>query len=253
VLIALHKMGRHDERMRVGLSRGVEWTVGMQSKNGGWGSFDVDNHRGYITAIPFCDFGEVLDPPTEDVTGHVVEMMGRLGYDRGSPAFKKGMNYLKSAQDADGSWWGRWGVNYVYGLGAVLPALRWAGEDLSQPYVRKAVSWLEEHQNSDGGWGESCESYADPALRGQGPSTASQTGWALLALIASGDARGDAAGKGVEYLVRTQQQDGSWDEPYFTGTGFPQDFMINYHLYRLYWPLMALGQYRQALNPGRQD
>ncbi len=150
-------------------------------------------------------------------------------------------------QEPDGSWWGRWGVNYIYGLGAVLPALRWVGEDTQQPYIRKAVQWLEEHQRSNGGWGETCDSYLDSSLRGGGPSTASQTAWALLALIAAGEARSECARRGVQYLLTTQQEHGSWDEPYFTGTGFPKDFLINYHMYRDYWPLMALGQYRQEI------
>ena len=248
VIIALHKMGLNtDQRMKHALKRGAEWTVSMQSKNGGWGSFDMDNTRRWVAEIPFCDFGAVLDPPTEDVTAHVVEMLGRLGSDRKSKPFEKGMAYLKATQEPDGSWWGRWGVNYIYGLGAVLPALKWSGEDMGQPYIRKAVRWLEEHQQPDGGWGEGCESYLDPSLAGMGPSTASQTGWALLALVAAGEAGGEAARKGVEYLLNTQQSHGSWDEPQFTGTGFPGAFMINYHMYRDCWPLMALGQYRRAI------
>ena len=250
VLIALHKMGRDDERMQRALSRGVEWIVGMQSKDGGWGSFDVDNTRSWVAEIPFCDFGAVLDPPTEDVTAHAVELLGRMGLNGGNSPAARGLAFLRRSQEPDGSWWGRWGVNYIYGLGSVVPALSVMGEDMSQPYVRKAVAWLETHQNSDGGWGEGCESYRDPSLRGQGPSTASQTAWALLALIAAGDAGGDAAGRGVAFLLQTQQGFGSWDESQFTGTGFPGDFMINYHLYRDYWPLMALGQYRTAVRNG---
>ena len=248
VLIALHKMGWDDDpRMQRALSRGANWMEAMQSKNGGWGSFDADNTRRFVTQIPFCDFGEVLDSPTEDVSAHAVEAMGRMGNHRDRKSVRRGIEYLKQTQEPDGSWWGRWGVNYIYGLGCVLPALKWIGEDLSQPYVRKAVRWLEEHQQPDGGWGESVETYIDPSLRGAGPSTASQTGWALLALVAAGEAHGEAAYRGVAYLLQTQQKDGSWDEPYFTGTGFPGDFMINYHLYRDYWPLMALGQYRTAI------
>lgn len=248
VMIALKKMGwEGDERMRLAMERGLQWTLSMQSKNGGWGSFDKDNTRSWVGEIPFCDFGAVLDPPTEDVTAHVVELLGRLAFSRDRPPLKKALEYLRATQQPDGSWWGRWGVNYVYGLGAVLPALKWCGEDMAQAHIRKAVRWLETHQNPDGGWGEDCESYLNPSRRGQGPSTASQTAWALLALIAAGEARSDTVRKGVEYLLESQKPGGSWDEPYFTGTGFPADFMINYHLYRTYWPLMALGQYRQAM------
>ena len=248
VLIALHKMGWNDsEAMRKAMVGGVEWVEGMQSKNGGWGSFDVDNTKRFVTKIPFFDFGEVLDPPTEDVSAHVLELLGRLGHGTERGSVRRGLEYLKRTQEPDGSWWGRWGVNYIYGLGAVLPALKWTGEDMSQPYIRKAVRWLEQYQQEDGGWGEGVESYVDPSLRGQGPSTASQTAWGLLALVAAGEAGSDAARRGVEYLMRSQNDRGTWDEPQFTGTGFPGDFMINYHYYREYWPLMALGQCRSAL------
>ncbi len=249
VMVALQKMGWDDNpRMQLAMERGLKWLFGMQSKNGGWASFDVDNTKGFVREIPFCDFGEVLDPPTEDVTAHVLEILGRLGYRAtADKATRRGLDYIKATQNEDGSWWGRWGVNYIYGIAAVLPALKWLGEDMRQPYIRKTVGWLESHQNTDGGWGEDIESYANPAMAGRGPSTASQTGWALISLIAAGEARGVAARRGVEYLVKTQLPGGSWDEPWFTGTGFPSAFMINYHLYRDYWPLMALGQYRQEL------
>ena len=226
---------------------GLRWLLSMQDRNGGWAAFDVDNKKRFVTQIPFADFGETIDPPTEDVTAHVLELLGRLGMNEHDPAARRGLDFLWRLQDADGSWWGRWGVNHIYGIGAVLPALRALGADVSRVEVRRAVRWLEEHQNEDGGWGEGCESYADPSLRGRGSSTASQTAWALLALEAAGEARGASARRGVEYLARTQREDGSWDEPQFTGTGFPRDFMINYHLYRQYFPLMALGRIRGAL------
>lgn len=248
VLIALRKMGWDgNPRMAQALERGAAWMEGMQNRNGGWGSFDVDNTRRLMTTIPFCDFGEVIDPPTEDVTAHALEYFGRAGHESRSAVVQRALRYLYGAQQRDGSWWGRWGVNYVYGLGSVLPALKWAGEDMGQPAVRKAVEWLDSHPNADGGFGEACESYRNPDMAGRGPSTASQTSWALLALIAAGEARGRTARRAVEYLLHTQKPHGSWDEPQFTGTGFPHDFMINYHMYRDYWPLMALGQYREAL------
>ncbi len=151
--------------------------------------------------------------------------------------------YLKDVQEPDGCWYGRWGVNYIYGTWSVLCGLKSIGEDMSSPYIRRAVTWLQEHQNDDGGWGETCESYRRPELRGQGPSTASQTAWALLGLMAAGEVGSKAVAKGIRYLVQTQNSSGRWDEPYFTGTGFPQHFMIRYHLYRDYFPLMALGNY----------
>lgn len=246
-MIALHGMRRHDDwRIRRALRRGRDWLEGMQSRNGGWGAFDADNAKRWVTSLSFCDFGNVTDPPSEDVTAHAVEALGLLGFDASRPAVRKGLDYLKATQQEDGSWWGRWGVNYVYGIGAVLPALRRIGEHMDEPYIQKALDWLVHHQHADGGWGEDAESYLEPSLRGQGPSTKSQTAWALLGLIAGGRADSESARRGVGYLVRTQREDGSWDEPEFTGTGFPRDFMLRYHMYRDYWPLMALSRYRGA-------
>jgi squalene-hopene/tetraprenyl-beta-curcumene cyclase len=223
-------------------ARGVAWTVGMQSRDGGWGAFDADNDSSLVAALPFCDFGEVTDPPSADVTAHVVEM---LAHEPGAPpaALAAGVNWLWEHQESDGSWFGRWGVNYVYGTGAVLPALIAAGVSRHDPRIRRAVAWLEAHQNPDGGWGEDLRSYVDDEWRGRGASTASQTAWALLALLAAGDCHTPATRRGVEWLTSTQRPDGTWDEPWFTGTGFPWDFSINYHLYRLVWPVMALGRY----------
>jgi squalene-hopene/tetraprenyl-beta-curcumene cyclase len=245
VMIALLRTRIPEEdAKREALERGLQWLLSMQSKNGGWGSFDVNNTRRLITQIPFCDFGEVIDPPSEDVTAHIVELLGRLGYDGTFPPVCRALAYLRREQQPDGCWFGRWGVNYVYGTGAVLPALQAVGEDMGQDYVRKGVRWLIGHQNEDGGWGETCASYADPGLHGQGASTASQTAWALLGLLAGGQGASEATLRGVGYLMDTQAEDGSWEEPHFTGTGFPRDFFINYHLYRNYFPLMALGRYQ---------
>ncbi len=222
--------------------RAVRWTVGMQSRSGGWGAFDADNSSGLVAALPFCDFGEVTDPPSADVTAHIIEMLAEEpGVD--PDVMRRGVDWLWGQQEPDGSWFGRWGVNYLYGTGAAVPALVAAGTSGSDPRIRRAVAWLEAHQNDDGGWGEDLRSYVDESWRGRGTSTASQTAWALLALIAAGDAHSPAAERGVEWLVRTQRPDGTWDEPEFTGTGFPWDFTINYHLYRLVWPVMALGRY----------
>jgi squalene-hopene/tetraprenyl-beta-curcumene cyclase len=217
----------------------------MQSSDGGWGAFDRDNTKRFVTQIPFADFGATLDPPSEDVTAHIVEALAQAGVPSDDPMMRRAVDYLWRTQEPDGSWFGRWGVNYVYGTGAALPALIAAGEDPRQPRVRRAVRWLVDHQNDDGGWGETCASYDDPSLRGRGDSTASQTAWSLLALLAAEDAGHAAIARGVRYLVETQAPDGQWDEPRFTGTGFPRDFMLKYHLYRDYWPMWALGRYRR--------
>ena len=252
VMMALERIpldGLEAERRRA-LDRGLHWMLSMQCSNGGWGAFDVDNEKTFLAEIPFADFGELLDPPTADVTAHALEILGQLGYGGQYPPARRGLRFLYQLQEPDGSWWGRWGVNYIYGLGAALPALAALGEPMSTPPVRRAVDWLIRYQLPDGGWGESCDTYADPSLRGQGPSTPSQTAWALMALIAAGEAAHEATARGVHYLIERQRDDGTWDEPEFTGTGFPADFMINYHLYRHYFPLMALGRYERALRAG---
>lgn len=247
VMMALHRLrGLDPAQVEQALDRGSRWLLGMQSRNGGWASFDRDNTSRIVNTIPFCDFGEVTDPPSEDVTAHVVEWLTTARPDA-TAAIRRGVRYLESTQYSDGPWFGRWGVNFIYGTGAVLPALRAAGMPPTDERCRRAVRWLRDRQNADGGWGEVCESYADDTLRGRGPSTASQTAWALLALLAAGEAESDAVRRGVEYLLRTQREQGDWEEPWFTGTGFPRDFMLKYHLYRVYFPLMALGRYRAAL------
>ncbi|HEY1650392.1 MAG TPA: squalene--hopene cyclase [Acidimicrobiales bacterium] len=224
--------------------RAVRWTSGMQCADGGWAAFDVDNDSRLVAALPFCDFGEVTDPPSADVTAHVVEMLA--GEPGTSPeALSRAVEWLWSRQEADGSWFGRWGVNYVYGTGAAIPALVAAGVDATDGRILRAVRWLEEHQNDDGGWGEDVRSYVDTEWIGRGESTASQTAWALLALLAAGRRESEAVARGITWLVSHQTADGTWDEPWFTGTGFPWDFSINYHLYRIVWPLMALGRYQR--------
>ena len=267
----VHLPSESDKRQAI--DRAARWVLGMQSANGGWAAFDKDNTKFLIAKIPLADFGEALDPPSVDVTAHVLEMLGRLGYSSGHPSVAKALEYVLSEQEADGAWFGRWGVNYIYGTGAVLPALEALGLDMAAGYVQRAVQWVVDHQNPDGGWGESCASYVDPAYRGKGPSTASQTSWALLSLLAGREGGHPTTRRGVEYLIETQQGDGSWEEPYFTGTGFPgyrigqrldryltpddpgyqggelpNGFMINYHMYRNYWPLTALGRYRRAMS-----
>jgi squalene-hopene/tetraprenyl-beta-curcumene cyclase len=245
VLIALARTRLPDERAKLrAIERGKHWLVGMQSANGGWGAFDRNNTRRIVNEIPFCDFGEVIDPPSEDVTAHVVEALSLLG-EADSPAVRRGLNYLRREQRPDGSWFGRWGVNYVYGTGGVLPAFHAAGRAMSKPRFQRATRWLTAHQNADGGWGETCASYDDPSLAGLGESTASQTAWGMIGLLAGNGAAG-AIESAARYLIETQEEDGQWTEPQFTGTGFPGDFYIKYHLYRNYWPLAALGRYRTA-------
>jgi squalene-hopene/tetraprenyl-beta-curcumene cyclase len=229
------------------IDRGLRWLAGMQCKDGGWGAFDADNTRQLVNKLPFCDFGAVIDPPSADVTAHIVEAFAAEGQ-ADSAAVRRGVIWLLKNQEPDGSWFGRWGANYIYGTGAVVPALIAAGVKPSKPVIRRAVAWLEEHQNPDGGWGEDLRSYHDPAQAGRGTSTASQTAWALLALLAAGEEHGAAVGRGIGWLARTQRTDGSWDEPQFTGTGFPGDFYINYHLYRLAFPVSALGRAVRALS-----
>ncbi|MDD2708018.1 MAG: squalene--hopene cyclase [Verrucomicrobiae bacterium] len=247
----------------------TEWMLGMQCSNGGWAAYDRDNDTRLLTKIPFCDFGELLDPPSVDVTAHVAEALACLGRGMGDLAVARAVRFIRQEQESDGSWFGRWGVNHIYGTGAVLPALRAVGEDMSSRYVRRAADWVAHHQNHDGGWGETPASYMDDSMRGVGESTASQTAWALMALMAvEHPCYDEAIIQGVEYLLSSQQA-GTWSEPQYTGTGFPgysvggrvnlkekaasidqghelqRGFMINYNLYRHYFPVMALGRARR--------
>jgi len=242
VVLALERVQHRTvgARHRGARARALAWVEGMQSSCGGWGAFDADNTRSLVRELPFLDFGEVIDEPSSDVTAHAIEMLGVLGLADSGPA-REGVRWLLANQERDGSWFGRWGVNHIYGTGAAVPGLIKAGVDPASRPIRRAVEWLERHQNDDGGWGEDPRSYHDPDWIGRGTSTASQTAWALLALHAAGE-RSPAVARGVEWLASTQRPDGSWDEPQYTGTGFPLDYYINYHLYRLTFPVMALGR-----------
>ncbi|TMK40660.1 MAG: squalene--hopene cyclase [Actinobacteria bacterium] len=245
VVLALRRV-RHPAPVRVhgAVARAVAWAQGMQSSDGGWGAFDADNARRLVRELPFCDFGEVIDDPSADVCAHMLEMLAVEGR-AGTPPARRGAAWLLEAQEPDGSWFGRWGVNYVYGTGAVLPALRAHGVPATDPRLRRAGWWLESVQNADGGWGEDPRSYDDRAWAGRGQSTASQTAWALLGLHALGE-RTPAVERGLRWLIEHQREDGTWDEPWYTGTGFPGDYYINYHLYRLLFPLSALGRWGSA-------
>jgi len=246
VVLALNRMGSQAVRgLESSVGRGIDWVIGMQSKDGGWGAFDADNTRPFAAMVPFSDFGAVIDPPSADVTAHAVEMLAHTGHLHDETT-RRGIKWLLEAQEPDGSWFGRWGSNYVYGTGAVVPALIAAGIDRDDPVIRRAVDWLEAHQNDDGGWGEDLRSYTDRSYAGVGPSTPSQTAWALLALLAV-DPHTPAVARGIDWLVDDQRADGGWDEEVFTGTGFPGDFYISYEMYRLVFPLSALGRYVAAL------
>jgi len=236
------KLGdRYDEA----IDRGVEWNVGLQSHDGGFAAFDADNTHFYLNDIPFADHGALLDPPTADVTARVVSMLAQVGEPLDSPRMKAALEWLRKDQHAEGSWWGRWGVNYIYGTWSVLCALNAAGVDPANAMVRRAVRWLVTIQNSDGGWGESCDSY-DLARKGHepAPSIASQTAWALLGLMAAGEVDHPAVVRGIAWLERRQEEDGLWGQEHYTGGGFPRVFYLRYHGYPKYFPLWAMARYR---------
>ena len=235
------------------IARGVEWTVGLQSKDGGWGAFDADNAYHYLNNLPFADHGALLDPPTADVTARCISMLAQLG-ERDSPRIKAALAWLEREQEPDGSWFGRWGVNYVYGTWSVLCALNVAGLKPEHPMVAKAVSWLKAIRNPDGGWGEDCDSYAlDRKGHTPAPSTASQTGWALLGLMAAGEVDSEAVSRGVAWLAANQADDGLWGQEMYTGGGFPRVFYLRYHGYPKYFPLWALARYRNLKRSNQRE
>ena len=239
-----HPNGRYQYES---VQRAIEWVFSMQCRNGGWASFDKDNDRMVFQHIPFADHNAMLDPASVDITGRILEMLAAYGYDINHPAVKKAIQFLRDEQETDGAWFGRWGVNYIYGTMLALRGLEAIGVDEHEPYVQQAAEWLRMVQNPDGGWGETCGSYDDPNVKGTGPSTPSQTAWAIMGLLAANDTRSDSVARGIAYLLRTQKKDGSWDEPYYTGTGFPRVFYLMYHMYRQYFPLIALTAYKKVL------
>jgi squalene-hopene/tetraprenyl-beta-curcumene cyclase len=243
VVMALDRFNHAESKEAI--ERGAEWVLGLQSKNGGWGAFDADNEYYYLNHIPFADHGALLDPPTADVSARCLGMLAQLGYKMDDPRVKAAVDYLIRDQQADGSWFGRWGTNYVYGTWSVLTALNSIGVPHDHPAMRKAVKWLESKQRPDGGWGESGDSYWDDKPRGEGPvSTPSQTAWAVLGLMAAGEVDSNATKRGVQFIASTQSDDGLWDEQEFTAVGFPRVFYLRYHGYRAFFPLWALARYR---------
>ncbi|MEE8124178.1 MAG: squalene--hopene cyclase [Nitrospirales bacterium] len=228
------------------IQRAFHWVLAMQGSDGGWAAYDKDNNKLIFNKIPFADHQALLDPSTADLTGRCLEMLGSLGYDQSHPAVGSALEFLRKEQEPDGSWYGRWGVNYIYGTWCVLSGIRAIGVDMSTPWIEKAVNWLEFVQHSDGGWGESCESYAENEKIGQGESAASQTAWAIMALLQAGASDSLSVVRGVNWLIRHQREDGVWDEPFHTGTGFPRVFYLRYHGYFKCFPLWALGMYRNV-------
>jgi squalene-hopene/tetraprenyl-beta-curcumene cyclase len=256
VLLALNMVQNPRERYQYQVSqRALNWIFAMQCKSGGWASFDKDNTKQIFESIPFADHNAMIDPPTVDITGRVLEMLSCYGYTQADKRVQRAMEFILKGQENDGAWFGRWGVNYLYGTCLVLRGLEAIGYSYLEPAVQQAAEWIRMVQNPDGGWGETCDTYDDPNQRGIGPSTPSQTAWALLGLLAANDTRSDSVAKGVRWLIERQHEDGSWDElmpgrngeSYYTGTGFPRVFYLGYHLYKQYFPLLALTTYRKAL------
>lgn len=230
------------------IQRAAHWVAGMQSRGGGFGSFEVNNTQYYLNSIPFADHGALLDPPTADVTGRSIALMSLADKNKYQQNISDAISYLKTEQENDGSWFGRWGTNYIYGTWSVLTALEIAEEDPAQPYIRNAVAYLEQMQNQDGGWGESNDSYYPPRHHRPFPSTAFQTAWALLALLAVGEVQTDTVKRGIQYLIDNQGADGQWHDEWYTAPGFPRVFYLKYHGYTKYFPLWALARYRNSVN-----
>jgi squalene-hopene/tetraprenyl-beta-curcumene cyclase len=257
VVMALLSLRLDDEGAKVEACRAAAgWILTMQCKRGGWAAFDKDNTREIFNRMPYGDLRAMIDPPTADLTGRVLEMFGQFKRRSGDSQIperlqRRATQFLSDLQEKDGAWWGRWGVNYIYGTYLAIIGLRASSSELWAGEIERAASWLHSVQNEDGGWGETCLSYSRPELRGRGKSTASQTSWALLGLMAAGDIHSKPVSKGIDFLIQHQDPHGGWTEPQFTGTGFPGHFYINYHQYRTQFPLTALGRYREFLRAAR--
>jgi squalene-hopene/tetraprenyl-beta-curcumene cyclase len=250
VVMALQEVKLPNEAVKQSaINRAVQWVASMQCRPGGWAAFDIDNDQDWLNWIPYGDLKAMIDPNTADVTARVLEMVGRCDVTTGTRSVERALKYLVDEQEPEGCWFGRWGVNYIYGTSGVLAALSLVAPKRFVPQIHQAAAWLVSCQNLDGGWGETCKSYDDPSLKGQGPSTPSQTAWALMGLLAAGDATAEyahsAIERGIQHLLETQKTDGSWDEPYYTGTGFPGHFYLRYNLYYQHFPLTALARYQK--------
>ncbi len=250
VLTALSKVQfnnrEKEQRKQAAIDRALNWALTMQNKDGGWASFDKDCDEQFLTQIPFADHNAMIDPSTSDITGRGLETLAALGFNLQHPVVQRAMAYLLKEQERDGTWFGRWGCNYIYGTWLALHGLKSIGEDMMEWRYQASGCWIRSMQNEDGGWGESPRSYEDPGLKGVGESTASQTAWALMALMDTGDIS-QSVDRGIEYLINTQRDDGSWKDDYWTGTGFPKVFYLRYHLYAVYFPLLALAMYDKRL------
>jgi squalene-hopene/tetraprenyl-beta-curcumene cyclase len=253
VLLALARARATDSAQHEAcVQRAVNWLLAMQSKDGGWAAFDVDNNWSFLSSVPFADHNAMLDPTCPDITGRVLEGLIASGVRRDHPAIRRGVAFLTNSQEADGSWYGRWGVDYIYGTFLALRGLEAAGESDREAHILRAGEWVRSVQNADGGWGESCASYDHQAFV-PAHSTPSQTAWAILALLAGGDTTSHSLQKGVEYLMETQKSDGGWDEDLSTGTGFPGVFYLKYHLYRNSFPVLALSAYLKSKGANGAD
>lgn len=251
VLLALSRVRMKDvERQQESMRRGLEWLLSMQNSDGGWASFDKDNNKTILCKVPYADHNAMIDPSTADITGRVLEMLGSLGFGPDFEPARRAIQFVRDQQESDGAWFGRWGVNYIYGTCFVLRGLAAIGVDMHEAFCLRGAEWIRSFQNSDGGWGESCDSYDNPDLRGLGPSTAAQTSWALLGLFATGDFTSESVARGISYLLSTQNSNGTWEDSVFTGTGFPRVFYLKYHLYSVYFPILALSQYANRNSVG---
>jgi squalene-hopene/tetraprenyl-beta-curcumene cyclase len=245
VVMAMHRADQ--QRYQESIARATEWIIGMQSKNGGWGAFDADNEYYFLENIPFADHGALLDPPTVDVSARCIGMLAQLGYGNDHPTVKRGLDYLRREQEEDGSWFGRWGTNYIYGTWSALSAFNAAGEDPRAPHIRRAVKWLEAAQRPDGGWGEDCATYWRHRRGEAKTSTPSQTAWAVLGLMAAGEVRSEAVRRGIDFLLTAPRDGGKWEERFYNAVGFPRVFYLSYHGYSAYFALWALARYRNMM------